>query len=96
MFDPGTGQWERLADTPISTGNFPSGAITFQNRYMILVGGYQYGRVLNPDGSLRPAYGEVTKYYPDNSYNSDVLVFNRAFAKVHRAQIECLERAGAK
>jgi N-acetylneuraminate epimerase len=50
-FDPRTAQWERLPDTPIATGNFPAGAISFQDRYVLLVGGYQYQKVLNPDGT---------------------------------------------
>jgi N-acetylneuraminic acid mutarotase len=75
-FDPATARWERLADTPVATGNFPAGAIVFQDRYLVLVGGYQYSKVLNPDRSLRPAYGQVTKHYPKNDYNSDVLVFD--------------------
>lgn len=75
-FDPATAQWQRLADTPVATGNWPAGAIVFQDRYVLLVGGYQYGKVLNPDGSLRPVYGRVTKHDPKNDYNSDVLVYD--------------------
>jgi len=75
-FDPATARWQRLADTPIATGNFPAGAIVFRDRYILLVGGYQYGKVLAPDGSVRPVYGKVTKYDPKNDYNSDLLVFD--------------------
>lgn len=75
-YDPPTQQWLRLADTPIATGNFPSGAIVYRDRYMLLIGGYQYAHVLNPDGSARAPYGEVAKFYPANPYDSDVLVFD--------------------
>lgn len=75
-YDPATQQWLRLADTPIATGNFPSGAIVYRERYVLLIGGYQYANVLNPDGSARAPYGEVAKFYPTNLYNSDVLVFD--------------------
>lgn len=75
-FDPKTSLWERLTDTPIATGNFPAGAIVFADRYVVLIGGYQYGRVLNPDGTSRAVYGQVTKHYPENGYNSDVLVYD--------------------
>lgn len=75
-FDPVTARWERLADTPVATGNFPAGAIVLQDRHLLLVGGYQYAKVLDPDGSLRPAYGTVAKHYPKNDYNSDVLVYD--------------------
>jgi N-acetylneuraminic acid mutarotase len=75
-YDPPTRQWLRLRDTPVATGNLPAGAIVFRDRYVLLVGGFQYGNVLNPDGSLRPPYGAVTKFYPQNPYNSDVLVYD--------------------
>ena len=80
-FDPPTQQWLRLQDTPIATGNFPSGAIVYQDRYLVLVGGYQYGNVLNPDGSTRAPYGSVYKYYPNNAYNSDMLVYDAKTAR---------------
>lgn len=75
-YDAAAGRWDRLRDTPVATGNFPSGRIVYADRYLLLVGGYQYRRVLNPDGTSRPAYGTVTKHYPDKDYCSDVLVFD--------------------
>lgn len=75
-YDPATPEWRRLQDTPIATGNFPAGAVVFRDRYLVLVGGYQYGNVLNPDGTVRAPYGAVSKYYPENPYNSDVLVYD--------------------
>ena len=75
-FDPASATWQRLADTPIATGNFPAGAIVFRNRYVLLVGGYQYADVLDADGALRRSYGKVFKHYAGNGYDSDVLVFD--------------------
>jgi N-acetylneuraminic acid mutarotase len=75
-FDPKTAKWDRLPDTPIATGNFPSGAIVFDNRWIVLIGGYQYEFVLNPDDTYRVPYGKVTKHYPEKDYASDMLVFD--------------------
>jgi N-acetylneuraminic acid mutarotase len=75
-YDPSSKQWERLADLPISTGNFPSGQIVFDDRYILLIGGYQYPTVLNPDGSTQPKYGAASKHYPDKEYFSDILVYD--------------------
>ena len=38
-YDPQTEQWERLADPPVASGNFPAGPIVYQNRYILLIGG---------------------------------------------------------
>ena len=75
-YDPQTDRWKRLSDTPIATGNFPSGAIVFHDRYLLLIGGFQYRSVLNPDGTIRNSYGKPTKHYPDKDYFSDVLVYD--------------------
>jgi N-acetylneuraminic acid mutarotase len=83
-YDPARDKWERLADTPIATGNFPSAAIVFRDRYILLIGGFQYRNVMNPDGTIRPSFGKVTKHYPDKDYCSDVLVYDtqtRAFGR---------------
>jgi len=75
-YDPATDTWTRLADLPISSGNFPNGAIVFEDRYLVLVGGYQYANVLGPDGEISDPYGTVTKHYPAGDYNSDVFVYD--------------------
>lgn len=75
-YDPRSRRWQRLRDTPIATGNFTSGAIVFENRYILLIGGYQYKHVLDPDGGIRPPYGKTSKHYPNNPYNSDIFVFD--------------------
>lgn len=75
-YDPDTDTWDRLGDLPIASGNFPSGPIVYESRYLVLVGGYQYARVMNPDGSDREPYGEPFKHYEDRSYYSDVFVYD--------------------
>jgi len=60
----------------VASGNFPSGQIIAFDRYIVLVGGYQYAKVLGPDGSLKPPYGAVGKHYPNHEYCSDVFVYD--------------------
>lgn len=84
-YDPGNDKWERLADTPIATGNFPAGAIVYQARYILLIGGFQYRNVMNPDGTTRSAFGKVTKHYPGKDYCSDVLVYDTQTKSFGRA-----------
>lgn len=72
-----TGQkWSRLRDTPISTGNFPSGAIVYKDRYILLVGGAQYGKVANPDGALRDKYSKPSRFNDQGDYFNDVFVYD--------------------
>jgi N-acetylneuraminic acid mutarotase len=75
-YDPASARWSRLPDLPVASGNFVSGPIVYADRYVLLVGGFQYGHVLDPDGRTRLPYGRTTKHYPDNPYNSDVFVFD--------------------
>lgn len=75
-YDPATDKWQRLCDLPVASGNFPSGQIVYDNRYILLVGGYQYKYVLNPDGTARQPYGKPFKTYPDKDYYSDVFVYD--------------------
>ncbi len=75
-YDPAANSWKRLPDLPIASGNFPSGAIVFKDRYILLIGGYQYGKVQNADGSTRAVYGKPTRRYADNAMCSDVFVYD--------------------
>lgn len=75
-YDPGTDTWAPVDDLPIASGNFPSGHIVYQNRYLVLVGGYQYAKVTNPDGSAAEPYGKPFKHYGDRAYYSDVFVYD--------------------
>lgn len=65
-YSPQTSNWSRLADLPISSGNFQTnGEGAFLDRYILLVGGYQYSDIAQPHGGnttrLVPSYGTPTK-----------------------------------
>lgn len=76
-FDPVQEQWSRLRDLPVSSGNFPkSSNLVFQDRYIILPGGHQYSYVNNPDGTLRPAYGQASRKRPESGLHNDVFVYD--------------------
>ncbi|MCC6424962.1 MAG: hypothetical protein IT447_15925 [Phycisphaerales bacterium] len=77
VYDTAKNEWTRLADLPVSSGNFSAGPVVFDCRYILLIGGYQYPKVLNPDGSVRVAYGHASKHYPTpHEYFSDVFVYD--------------------
>jgi N-acetylneuraminic acid mutarotase len=76
QYNPATDSWQRIADTPVASGNFPSGQIVAFDRFILLVGGYQYAKVLGPDGSTKAPYGTVGKRYPNHEYCSDVFVYD--------------------
>ena len=73
---PEADRWERLPDLPVASGNFPSGPVVYAGRYVLLIGGNQYGMVLSPDGKPRAPYGTPTRHYKDNAMCSDVFVFD--------------------
>ena len=75
-YDPKRAAWERLADLPVASGNFPGGRIVFGDRYILLVGGAQYENVLTAEGTLAKPYGRPIKHYPDKPYFSDVFVYD--------------------
>ncbi len=76
VFDPADGTWRRLRDLPVSSGNFPDGSIVYKGRYIILVGGFQYERVMGPDGVPRPRYGHATQVDGQGVYFRDVFVYD--------------------
>ena len=39
-------------------------------------GGYQYGAVLNPDGTTRPPYGKPSTHNPKSGLCNDVFVYD--------------------
>ncbi len=75
-FDPASNQWSPLPDLPISSGNFPSGSIVFRDRYLLLVGGCQFDKIANPDGTLRDKYGTPSRFQGKGDYFNDVFVFD--------------------
>ena len=66
--------WTRLADLPVSSGNFQTnGASSYLDRYVLLVGGYQYGSVYRfpgdprspaPNASSTPPFGQARRMCP--------------------------------
>ena len=76
VFDPINKAWSRLRDLPISSGNFPDGNIVYKDRYLVLVGGCQYAKVRNPDGSRRVSYGKANKVDGKGDYFCDVFVYD--------------------
>ncbi|MFH0796342.1 MAG: discoidin domain-containing protein [Candidatus Omnitrophota bacterium] len=77
MYDPDTNKWSPLPDMPVSSGGFPSGNIVFKNRYILLIGGYPYDKILNPDGTLRDKYGTAsTSIENPSSYYNNVFVYD--------------------
>jgi hypothetical protein len=77
VYDPPSQTWSRLADLPISSGNFPAGSIAYAGRYIPLLGGYDYGCVRNPDGTTGPPYGTPSSH-PDQPFLHGVF-YNDAF-----------------
>ncbi len=75
-FDPASNGWSRIADLPISSGNFPGGSIVFRDRYLLLVGGCQYDKIANPDGSFRDKYGTPSRFQDRGDYFNDVFVYD--------------------
>ena len=75
-YDPKRDVWERIRDLPTSSSNFPDGKIVFANRYILLVGGFPYAEVANPDGTSRPSYGEAHKFANQGGYYNDVFVYD--------------------
>ena len=60
IYDPSEAKWEQLPDLPVSSGNFQTnGGGAFLDRYILLVGGYPYGKVYSVNGSVVPGYGQV-------------------------------------
>jgi N-acetylneuraminic acid mutarotase len=75
-YDPAPDRWTRIRDLPISSGNFPGDNVAFKDRYLILIGGYQYPMVANPDGTLRDKYGAASKFQGKGAYHNDVFVYD--------------------
>jgi len=75
-YDTTTDTWHQLADLPVSSGNFSNGQVVLDDRYILLIGGFQYEEVHNLDGTIGPKYGTATKTIPGNVYFSDVWVYD--------------------
>jgi N-acetylneuraminic acid mutarotase len=75
-YDPARDSWERIRDLPTSSSNFPDGKIVVADRYVLLVGGFPYAEVANPDGTFRPPYGHPHKFADQGEYYNDVFVYD--------------------
>jgi N-acetylneuraminic acid mutarotase len=75
-FDPKQNQWSQLRDLPVSTGNFPSGSIVYNDRYLLLIGGAQYAKVAKLDGTIVDKYGVASRFEGKGDYFNDVFVYD--------------------
>lgn len=68
-YDPHTAQWSRLADLPVASGNFQTnGPMTaFRDRYIVLIGGYQYEQTYYLNGSTGPSLGQPSRMCPQHT-----------------------------
>ena len=76
MFDPASNRWSRLRDLPVSSSAFFGGSIAFRDRYLLLVGGFQFPRIANPDGTLRDKYGVASRFQNKGEFYNDVFVYD--------------------
>ena len=76
-YNPSTNSWTQLQDMPVACGTFTGcGQMAFDDRYVLMVGTYQYANYLALDGSVKPAYGTVDKADPSQPYYSSVFVYD--------------------
>ena len=87
LFDTASNKWSRLTDLPVSSGNFPdSDNLVFQNRYIVLIGGYQYPRAWNNRVRIKP-YGKASHSSQVNTqYYCDVFVYDTTTDTFGRAE----------
>jgi hypothetical protein len=85
LYDPARDAWSRLRDLPVASGNFPAGSIVFQDRYILLGGGYQYPKVAGSDGATREPYGTPHRFQDKGDYFNDVFVYDTKIGLFGRA-----------
>jgi len=85
VYEPAGNAWSRLRDLPVASGNFPAGSIVFQERYILLCGGFQYAKVANPDGTTREPYGTPHRFQDKGDYFNDVFVYDTRTGLFSRA-----------
>jgi hypothetical protein len=83
VFDPATKAWSRLADLPHGCNRR---ALTFADRYVVLVAGYKYAQTRYLDGSRREIYTEAEKALAWQDFFEDkVLVYDTVTARLGTA-----------
>ncbi|MEW6749720.1 MAG: hypothetical protein AB1505_01915 [Candidatus Latescibacterota bacterium] len=83
VFDPAAETWSRLPDLPPGANRR---ALTWQDRYILLVAGYRYGWTRLCDGSRAPAHSEEERQRDWTSFFEDtVLVFDTATSELGTA-----------
>jgi N-acetylneuraminic acid mutarotase len=80
QYDPVMNSWQRLQDMPVACGAFSNAQTTFNDRYILMVGGYQYSEVMRSDGSIVPNYGTLSQHDPGDYY-SDIFVYDALLGK---------------
>jgi len=80
-----TATWERLDDLPVASSRFPTNAIVYDGRYILLVGGVPTTPIMNPDGSSRPLYGRPYRSVWGRTMFSDVYVYDTVTQSFGRA-----------
>lgn len=74
VFDPTAGTWTRLPDMPHGANRR---AISWRDRYILLVAGYKYGHTWNPDGTHTEIYTPEEKARDWRTFfERNVLVFD--------------------
>ncbi|HOX37753.1 MAG TPA: hypothetical protein PL033_07175 [Candidatus Brocadiia bacterium] len=77
-YDPDSRQWTRIRDLPFPCGGWSS--LAYQDRYVLLFGGYCGRQVLNPDGATRPRYGCDSEGFSNRVivYDTETNLFSEA------------------
>jgi N-acetylneuraminic acid mutarotase len=74
VYDPEADRWSRVRDTPDGANRR---AVVFKDRYIILMGEYQYGKTWHPDGSQTDVYTpEKKKLSWKSFFGKTVLVYD--------------------
>ncbi len=74
VYDPLKNNWTRLPDVPAGANRR---AVTYADRYILLIGGYKYEFTWNADGTRTSVYSAEEKTLPDSDrFENTVLVFD--------------------
>jgi hypothetical protein len=65
-YDTLAGTWTQLSSLPVASGNFNSDTV-FMDRYILLIGGYQYANVTLTNGTVIPSFGNPQRMCKQDS-----------------------------